>query len=335
MEILKDVDLAIAKHAINTFMTKHGQTNHLPPNSLYVTDDIEDFDLRINVDESATHTTFRLKTQEEDADEAREVTFYTVGVLTQKLLPPFKPKRKYYSGRDVLFRTFRQSVSLLDAGAGVIDKAVQCAKVGFVLLNREAAKASSFPSERICGENFVVANPYFEIGDDAKGKPRVPFPKLVDPFDDLNRVQSDRCVHTPDNVVQFLEGYENEAGLFRQSPVTPARFRPGDIVRVGFAICMRQENAHNNTSSDLLLVLRSITLIDDALSTELSLKELEQPADQGKKRSNITHNSLSEDVDEHPMYKVRKAMSKLSIHGSDMDVDKNAKVASGSSVVQE
>ncbi|KAL1685165.1 hypothetical protein GGG16DRAFT_119140 [Schizophyllum commune] len=334
MDVLNDVDLATAKHAISTFMTKHGQTEHLPPNSLYVTDDIEDLDIRIDTDESASHTTFRLKSQDEDADEAREVTFYTVGVLTQKLLPPFKPKRKYYSGRDVLFRTFRQSVSLLDAGAGVINKAVQCAKVGFVLLNREVAKASTFPTERICDENLVVANPYFEIDDDAKGKTRIPFPKLVDPFDDLNRAQGDRCIHTADNVVQYLEGYENEAGVFRQSPVTPARFRPGDIVRVGFAICMRQDNAHNSSSSDLLLVLRSITLIDDALSTVLSLKELEQPADQGKKRSTITHNSLSEDVDERPMYKVRKAMSKLSIRGAEMEVDMNAKGASGSSTVQ-
>ena len=61
----------------------------------------------------------------------------------------------------------------------------------------------------------IHATTFGQFGDDAKGKPRVPFPKLVDPFDDLNRVQSDRCVHTPDNVVQYLEGYENEAGLFR------------------------------------------------------------------------------------------------------------------------
>ena len=64
-------------------------------------------------------------------------------------------------------------------------------------------------------ENFVVANPYFETGEDAKGKEHIPFTKLVDPFDDLNRHRSDGCVHTMDNVVQYLEGFEDDDGVFR------------------------------------------------------------------------------------------------------------------------
>ena len=100
---------AVTEHAIESFMTKHGQTERLPPNSLYVTDDFEvcprprfecartnnfqTLDPRVETEENATYTSFRLQTQEEDQDEPKEVTMYTVGVLTQKLLPPFKPKR--------------------------------------------------------------------------------------------------------------------------------------------------------------------------------------------------------------------------------------------------
>ena len=101
------------------------------------------------------------------------------------------------------------------AGAIPLAKAVNCAKYCFVILDRNAAKSSTFPSERVCVDNFVVANPYFEVGQDAKGKDKVVFTKLVDPFDDLNRQQGDGCIHTADNVVQYLEGYENEDGVFR------------------------------------------------------------------------------------------------------------------------
>ena len=79
-------------------------------------------------------------------------------------------RRKYYSGRDVVFKSFRQSVTLHGAGASPLTDAVECAKFAFVLLERNAAKASSFPSDRVSDENFVVANPYFETGEDAKGK---------------------------------------------------------------------------------------------------------------------------------------------------------------------
>ena len=94
-------------------------------------------------------------------------------------------------------------------------KAVDCAKVGFVLLERNVAKAATFPTERVCDDNFIFSNPYFETGDDAKGKEKISFPKHVDPFDDLNRMQADGCLHTEDNVVQYLEGFESDEGVFK------------------------------------------------------------------------------------------------------------------------
>lgn len=190
-------------------------------------------------------------------------------------------------------------VHLHGADAMPMAKAIQSAKFGFVLLERHVAKSVSFPTERVCVENFVLSNPYFETGEDAKGKDKILFSNLVDPFGDLNHHQTDGCIHTKDNEVQYLEGYEDESGQFRyvamnslldclrapslylpldigipvadaihrQVPVTPSRFRPGDIVRVGFSICVKQESSYTKATSSFDLVLRSITLIDDCLST--------------------------------------------------------------------
>ena len=36
---------------------------------------------------------YRLVVEEEDEEDEKEVTLYALGVLTQKLLPPFKPRR--------------------------------------------------------------------------------------------------------------------------------------------------------------------------------------------------------------------------------------------------
>ncbi|KAL1671558.1 hypothetical protein EV122DRAFT_284812 [Schizophyllum commune] len=106
MENLKEFDVAAARAIIDAFMIKHGQTDHLPPNSLYVTDDFEELSLRVKPDESATYTTFRLHSHDEDADVEEELTLYTVGVLTQKLLPPFKPKRYASSSTSFLHAPF-------------------------------------------------------------------------------------------------------------------------------------------------------------------------------------------------------------------------------------
>ena len=62
---------------------------------------------------------------------------------------------------------------------------------------------------------MVMSNPYFETGKDAKGRDKVLFSKLVDPFDELNRTQTEGCIHTADNDVQFLETYEDDRGALR------------------------------------------------------------------------------------------------------------------------
>ncbi|KAI4294632.1 hypothetical protein K525DRAFT_290478 [Schizophyllum commune Loenen D] len=329
MDALRDFDFSIAKPLIEEFMTKHGQTDDLPPGSLYVTDDFEGLVLKIIPDEHATYTTYRLFTDDEDAAEEREVTLYSVGILTHKLLPPFKPKRKYSPNRDAVFKGFSQVVHLHGADAMPMAKAIQSAKFGFVLLERHVAKSVSFPTERVCVENFVLSNPYFETGEDAKGKDKILFSNLVDPFGDLNHHQTDGCIHTKDNEVQYLEGYEDESGQFRQVPVTPSRFRPGDIVRVGFSICVKQESSYTKATSSFDLVLRSITLIDDCLSTALAMKELDAPVHAGRKRTTVSRGTLVEDTQDRPIAKVRKALANLTIRSSAMDIDKGSRNGGG------
>ena len=46
-------------------------------------------------------------------------------------------------------------------------------------------------------------------------KESIPFSKLVDPYGDLNGCLGDSCVHTAENEVQYLEGYENAQGVFK------------------------------------------------------------------------------------------------------------------------
>ncbi|KAI4516979.1 hypothetical protein K525DRAFT_274063 [Schizophyllum commune Loenen D] len=322
MDYLKDLDFADAKEMVATFMSKHGQTDLLPAGSYYVTDGLDGLPLKIVPDESASYTRYRLKVEDEDADEDKEVILYTVGVLTQKLLPPFKPKRRYNPQRDSVFKGFRQSISIHGAGADATIKAIECAKLGFVLLERHVAKPAAFPSERVCLDNFTIANPYFETGEDAKGKEMVKFSALVDPFGDLNHHQTDGCTHTADNEVQYLEGFEDDDGTFKHGPVSPSRFRPGDIVRAGFTISIRQDNAYTATASEFELVLRSVTLIDDTISTAIAMKELDAPPQTGKKRAAVSRGALVEDARDRPIAKVRKAMAKLSIRSTAMDIDK-------------
>ncbi|KAL1726454.1 hypothetical protein EV714DRAFT_276577 [Schizophyllum commune] len=311
----ENFDYEGAKAIIDAFMSKHGQTALLPAGSLYVTDDVEALDIRVSSEEGASTTTFRLFTGDAESDGEKELTLYTVGVLSQKLLPPFKPRRKYTHARQTVFAGFRQSVSLHGAGTNPMAHAVRAVKLAYIKLDRHAIKSAPFPSERVSIDNLVVSNPYFTIGDDAKDKESIPFSKLVDPFDDLNRVVTDGCVHTSDNVVQYIRGYEDEDGTFRHSPVSPSRFRPGDIVRVGFAVCIKQDNKLHGTS-ELSLVLRSITLIDDTLSTALALRQLDEATVGSKKR---------------PVGKIRKAMSTLSLHGVAMDVEEGEDRGEGTS----
>ncbi|KAL1674013.1 hypothetical protein EV122DRAFT_282433 [Schizophyllum commune] len=327
----ENFDYEGAKVIIDTFMSKHGQTGLLPAGSLYVTDDVEELDLRVSTEEDASTTTYRLFTGDAESNDERELTLYTVAVLSQKLLPPFKPKRKYTHARQAVFGGFRQSVSLHGAGAEAMAHTVRAIKLAYIKLDRHAAKSAPFPGERVSIDNLVVSNPYFTIGADAKGKESVPFSKLVDPFDDLNRVITDGCVHTSDNVVQYLRGYEDEGGIFRHSPVTPSRFRPGDVVRVGFAVCIKHDNKPHG-SSELSLVLRSVTLIDDSLSTALALRQLDELAVGSKKRTTVARGLLVEDSEERPVGKIRRAMSTLSLHGVAMDVEDGEDKGEGSSV---
>ncbi|KAL1727714.1 hypothetical protein EV714DRAFT_275287 [Schizophyllum commune] len=327
----ENFDYKAAKVIIDTFMSKHGQTELLPAGSLYVTDDVEAIDTRVASDEGASSTTHRLFIDDAESNEEKELTLYTVGVLVQKLLPPFKPKRRYTHARQAVFSSFRQSVSVHGAGANTMAHAVRAVKYAYVKLDRHAVKSAPFPSERISVDHLAAWNPYFTTGDDAKDKESVPFSKLIDPFDDLNRAMTDGCIHTPDNVVQYIKGYEDEGGVFRHTPVTPSRFRAGDIVRIGFAVCIKQDNKPHG-SSELNLVLRSITLIDDSLSTALALKQLDEVATNTKKRAPVARGLLVEDSEERPVTKIRKAMSTLSLHGVAMDVEDNEERGEGSSV---
>ncbi|KAL1671993.1 hypothetical protein EV122DRAFT_225548, partial [Schizophyllum commune] len=315
---------------IDTFMSKHGQTDLLPAGSLYVTDDVEAIDTRVFAEEGASTTTYRLFTGDAESDGEKELTLYTVAVLSQKLLPPFKPKRKYTHARQAVFGGFRQSVSLHGAGANPMEQAVRAVKFAYIKLERHAVKSAPFPAERVSVDNLVASNPYFTIGADAKDKESIPFSKLVDPFDDLNRVVTDGCVHTADNVVQYIRGYEDEGGVFRHSPVTPSRFRPGDIVRVGFTVCIKQDNKPHG-SSELALVLRSVTLVDDTLSTALALRQLDEVNVSSKKRTTVARGLLVEDSDERPVGKIRRAMSTLSLHGVAMDVEEGEDRGDGNS----
>ncbi|KAL1736324.1 hypothetical protein EV714DRAFT_267158 [Schizophyllum commune] len=326
----ENFDYEGAKVIIDTFMSKHGQTELLPAGSLYVTDDVEGLDMQVSAEEGASTTTYRLFTGDAESNGEKELTLYTVGVLLQKLLPPFKPKRKYTHARQAVFGSFRQSVSLHGAGANAMTQAVRAVKLAYIKLDRHAVKSAPFPNERICVDNLVASNPYFTIGADAKDKESIPFSKLVDPFDDLNRAMTDGCVHTSDNVVQYIMGYEDEGGVFRHSPVTPSRFRPGDIVRVGFAVCIKQDNKPHG-SSELSLVLRSITLIDDSLSTALALRQLDAITVSGKKRTAVERGFLVEDSEERSVRKVRKAMSTLSLHGVEMDIEEGGDRGDGAS----
>ncbi|KAL1711984.1 hypothetical protein EV715DRAFT_278257 [Schizophyllum commune] len=329
-------------------MSKHGQTDLLPAGSLYVTDDVEAIDTRVFAEEGASTTTYRLFTGDAESDGEKELTLYTVAVLSQKLLPPFKPKRKYTHARQAVFGGFRQSVSLHGAGANPMEQAVRAVKFAYIKLDRHAVKSAPFPAERVSVDNLVASNPYFTIGADAKDKESIPFSKLVDPFDDLNRVVTDGCVHTADNVVQYIRGYEDEGGVFRHSPVTPSRFRPGDIVRVGFTVCIKQDNKPHG-SSELALVLRSVTLVDDTLSTvsdlpyrlhrvivddlrqALALRQLDEVNVSSKKRTTVARGLLLEDSEERPVGKIRRAMSTLSLHGVAMDVEEGEDRGDGNS----
>ncbi|KAL1671618.1 hypothetical protein EV122DRAFT_284756 [Schizophyllum commune] len=326
----ENFDYNAAKVIIDAFMSKHGQTELLPAGSLYVTDDVEGIETRVSSEEGASSTTYRLFTGDAESGGEKELTLYTVGVLVQKLLPPFKPKRRYTHARQAVFGSFRQSVSLHGAGADTMAQAVRSVKYAYIKLDRHAVKSAPFPSERVSVDNLVAWNPYFTTGDDANDKETVPFSKLVDPFDDLNRAMTDGCIHTSDNVVQYIRGYEDEGGEFRHAPVTPSRFRPGDIVRIGFAVCVKQDNKGHG-SSELTLVLRSVTLIDDSLSTALALRQLDEVATGSKKRTTVARGLLIEDSEERPVAKVRRAMSTLSIHGAAMDVEEADDRGEGSS----
>ncbi|KAL1712055.1 hypothetical protein EV715DRAFT_214421 [Schizophyllum commune] len=319
---------------IDGFMAKHGHTDALPAGSLYVTDDLESLPLRVVQEDNATTTSYRLFMDDDDGEDEKELTLYSMGVLSQKLLPPFKPKsRKYTPGRQGIFAGFRQSVTLHGAGTAPGEKTVQAVKYGFVLLDRCAAKGATFPADRARPDNLVFWNPYFTVGEEAKEKESIPFPKSVDPFDDLNRAVTDGCVHTADNDVQYFAGSEDDQGchmwtlllvtdLTRLLAVTPSRFRPGDVVRVGFSICLKQDNKSHG-ASELNLVLRSVTLINDTLSTALAIKMLDDLPSGSRKRPAAARGLLVEDKEERPVLKVRKALSKFVIHGTAMDVEEH------------
>ncbi|KAI4517646.1 hypothetical protein K525DRAFT_273416 [Schizophyllum commune Loenen D] len=240
----ENFNFADAKSIIDSFMAKHGQTDLLPAGSMYVTDDVEasskpagamsvpctDYQLqsispRVKPEENSSSTAYRLFVDDESSDEEKELTLYTVGVLVQKLLPPFKPKRKYTQGRQTVFGSFRQSVTLHGADALPMASTLKAVKYAYVVLDRHAARSAPFPAERVRADNLVVWNPYFTVGEDAKTKDSVPFTKLVDPFDDLNRAVTEDCVHASDNEVQYIQGYEDEHGVFRHAAVTPSHFR--------------------------------------------------------------------------------------------------------------
>ncbi|KAI4518458.1 hypothetical protein K525DRAFT_272642 [Schizophyllum commune Loenen D] len=318
----ENFNFAEAKSIIDNFMAKHGQTDLLPAGSVYVTDDVENLFPRVKAEENASSTAFRLFVTDDSDDEEKELTLYTVGVLVQKLLPPFKPKRKYTHGRQAVFGSFRQSVTLHGADAEPMAGTLKAVKYAYVLLDRHAAKSAPFPSERVNMDNLVVWNPYFTVGEDAKTKESVSFSKLVDPFDDLNRAVTEDCVHTSDNEVQYIRGYEDDHGVFRHASVTPSRFRAGDIVRVGFTVCVKQDNKSSG-ASELSLVLRSVTLIDDSLSTALAIKQLDEASKINKKRTSISRGLLVEDQEDRPVGKVRRALAKLDIEGGAMDVEES------------
>ena len=125
------------------------------------------------------------------------------------------PYRKYANGRHFIFAGFQQSVTLLGVGAASVDEAIRSIKVAYLELKRQVLEEVPFPSDRICSDNFVVSNPLFITGYEANDKESIPFSKLVDPYGDLNGCLGDSCVHTAENEVQYLEGYENAQGVFK------------------------------------------------------------------------------------------------------------------------
>ncbi|KAI5896027.1 uncharacterized protein SCHCODRAFT_01093244 [Schizophyllum commune H4-8] len=314
-----------AKSIIDAFLAKHHQTEVLPAGSFNVIDDLDKHDIRIKPEDNGNKTTYRLFT-EGDVDDETEVTIYVVGALAQKLLPPLKPKRKYANGRHFVFSGFQQSVTLLGVGSASVDEAIRSIKVAYLELKRQVPDEVPFPSDRICSDNFVVSNPLFITGYDANDKESIPFSKLVDPYGHLTGCLGEGCVHTVENEVQYLEGYENAQGVFKQRVVSPTQFRPGDIVRVGFTISLtHNKRAHGRL--ELALVLRSLTLIDKTISAA-NMKALEETVAKGKKRMAVNRGRLVEDNEDQPVSKVRKAMTGLSLR--DMDVDVVSSQASGS-----
>ena len=59
------------------------------------------------------------------------------------------------------------------------------------------------------------------------------------------------------------------------------------------------------------------------------MKQLEEPADAGKKRSTVTRGTFDDDEEDRPIRKVRKAMTKLTITPSSMEVDKGEGSSAG------
>ncbi|KAI5827098.1 hypothetical protein K523DRAFT_354597 [Schizophyllum commune Tattone D] len=311
-----------ASAIINAFMVKHGQTDALPAGGHYVTDDFSSVEFTVQPDVFHTYTVFRLIAEDEDdGDDVTEVTFFVVAVLAQKLFPPFKPRKMYSHNRQTLFATFKQSATLVGANTSCMASAVDTVRAAYVALERHVPNGSPFPTERVNVDNFVVSNPYYIVGDDAKGQAKVEFPRTVDPVDDLKGAQTDSCVHTADNEVQYLEAYDDEHGVERQIPLSPAQFRPGDIVRVGFSVTVKKNNKLH-ARSELELVMRSVTLLDKTLSTAIAKRKLEEAsAPSTKKRSAITRGKFVEDTEERPVAKVRKALAKMSLDSGAMDAD--------------
>ncbi|KAI4517959.1 hypothetical protein K525DRAFT_273107 [Schizophyllum commune Loenen D] len=321
-----------ASAIISAFMNKHGQTDALPAGGHYVTDDFSSIEFTVQPDVYPTYTVFRLIAEDEDdGDDVTEVTFFVVAVLAQKLFPPFKPRKMYSHNRQTLFATFKQSATLVGANTACMASAVDAVRAAYVALERHVPNGSPFPTERVNVNNFVVSNPYYVVGDDAKGQAKVDFPKTVDPFDDLSRAQTDSCIHTADNEVQYLEAYDDEHGVERRFPLSPAQFRPGDIVRVGFSVTVKKNNKLH-ARSELELVMRSVTLLDKTLSTAMAKRELDEAsAPDTRKRGTITRGKFVEDTEERPIAKVRKALAKMTLGSSAMDADADG--APGSSAV--
>ncbi|KAF6744642.1 hypothetical protein DFP72DRAFT_1078231 [Ephemerocybe angulata] len=223
----------------------------------------------VEVIDVSSPSTKRMAYQTEDNSGSRdEIVWHLQGILVSADLPPYVSKGRSKEKA----RFLRQGLRLGGFGTPSFHKAIQNVSEVLGIFSRSVTEIQppTFLDTDATGLCIDVCNRYFSTRRDGRGGDEVKLTSEIDPNGVLAKLAGETYYHGEENTVGYFERVSDKlTGRKHMHPVSPVKFKQGDIVEVQLTFMLVEVKGHE---WKMVATLRCVTLLDGRFAQDLIRK---------------------------------------------------------------